>query len=212
MVIFDWDGTLLDSTGKIVDCMQRAAQDVALTPPTADAVRDIIGLGLHESVERLFPGLGDEQVKALQQRYSHHFVIADQTPCDPFPGAIDLLHGLRESGRRIAVATGKSRRGLNRAWRSTGLGEYFHDSRCADETRSKPDPLMLLELCAAAEVTPADCVMVGDTEWDLAMAAAIDMPRIGVAFGAHHPSRLEAHDPLIIINEYKELIEYFKVK
>lgn len=211
MVIFDWDGTLLDSTGKIVLCMQRAAEDVGLVPPDREAVRNIIGLGLHESVAMLFPDLPAAQLPRLRDRYAAHFVAEDQQPCAPFPGAVELLAALRHSGRRVAVATGKSRRGLDRVWASTGLGEYFHDSRCADETRSKPHPQMLQELCDAARLSPAECLMVGDTEWDLAMAASIDMPRVGVAFGAHDPARLERHEPDLIINKCSELREYLDI-
>ncbi len=205
MVIFDWDGTLMDSTGKIITCMQRAAADIGLAPPTDDAVRNIIGLGLKESVEMLFPDLSVPDIEALRDGYSRHFVVADQVPCDLFPGALETLAAIRAAGRRTAVATGKSRRGLNRVWGNTGLGSYFDDSRCADETRSKPDPLMLLELCDAAGLKPGDCLMVGDTEWDLDMAARIGMPSVGVAFGAHVPARLSKHNPIKIINEYREL-------
>lgn len=205
LVIFDWDGTLLNSLAKISECMQLAAVDAGLEPCPEEKIRGIIGLGLSEAVTTLYPDAPSAPLQALRERYSHHFVVKDQIPCDLYPGVHETLETLKSGGHHIAVATGKSRRGLDRVLANLGWEEYFHASRCADETRSKPHPLMLSELLDELDYAVDDAVMVGDIEFDLAMAAALGMRRVGVSYGAHPQDRLNIHKPEAIIDNLAEL-------
>jgi len=197
LIIFDWDGTLMDSVPKIVSCMQAAAADAEWGELEVSAIEDIIGLGLPEAIAKLCPGIEPEQAERLRQRYSHHFVHGDTTPMPFFDGVEAQLARLRERPQqRLAVATGKSRRGLDRVFNETGSGGLFHTSRTADETRSKPHPQMLLEILAELQVPAERAVMVGDTEYDLEMARGIGMDRVGVTSGVHTPARLAASQPV----------------
>ncbi|WP_246480034.1 HAD-IA family hydrolase [Motiliproteus sediminis] len=205
LVIFDWDGTLIDSAARIIECMQRAAEAEAMPALEAEAVRNIIGLGLPEALQVLYPGIKERDVERMRLRYSSFFLAEDQLPSPLFPGVETGLRRLAEHGFRLAVATGKSRRGLDRAFQETGLGELFSDSRCADETRSKPDPHMLKELVDVFAVDPVDAVMVGDTEYDLEMAANAGMPSVGVSYGAHSVDRLQRHKPVMVVDRFEQL-------
>ena len=205
LLIFDWDGTLIDSADRIVRCMQQASADTDLPIPSREAVRDIIGLGLPEVFDRLFGGLDQQQEARMRERYRHYYIDADDTPAEFFPGVIEGLTRLRQQGYCLAVATGKSRFGLDRVFAETGLGELFHYSRCADETRSKPHPLMLEELLDESGVALERALMVGDTEYDLEMASRAGMRSVGVSYGAHHPQRFERHQPQLIIHHFSEL-------
>ncbi len=207
LIIFDWDGTLIDSTGKIVRCMQAAAEEVGEVSRSADEVRNIIGLGMVEALFELYPAASEATREALRLSYSRHFVAADQVPCAFFPGVMETLQHLRDEGHQLAVATGKSRRGLDRVLGNLQLNAFFHASRCADETRSKPDPLMLDELCAELSVPASRAVMVGDTEYDMEMAARAAMPRIAVSYGAHAPERLQRWQPAAVIDEFAALVD-----
>lgn len=211
LVIFDWDGTLMDSEARIVACMQAAARDVGWAALSREAVRDIIGLGLPEAIARLCPGIDAEQSEALRGRYSHHFVAADQSPMAFFPGVETGVARLREQvDVRLAVATGKSRRGLNRVFAANGSGEWFHASRTADETRSKPHPLMLEELLAETGIDVRDALMVGDTEYDLEMARAIGMDRAAVTYGVHARERLAVSAPAFTADAFPDLIDWLQ--
>ncbi len=190
VLIFDWDGTLSDSVARIVHCLQLAAAEVGLAVPSEAEGREIIGLGLGEALAQLFPGARRGQLDALKASYSRHYLVLDQSPAPFFAGVMETLHQLRDQGYRLAVATGKSRRGLDRVLDGHGLGRFFDATRCADETLSKPHPLMLQELLAHFAVDPHRACMVGDTEFDMAMAVSAGVPRIGVAYGAHCASRL----------------------
>lgn len=207
--IFDWDGTLLNSLAKIAHCMQLAAADAGLEARSEADIRSIVGLGLPEALATLYPDITEAPLEELRERYGYHFLIKDQQPCELFPDVQDTLDALKSNGHRIAVATGKSRRGLDRALANQGWQNYFHASRCADETLSKPNPLMLSEILAELDCTVADAVMVGDTEFDLAMAANLGMRRIGVSYGAHSQQRLRLHEPEAIIDDFKALLEMF---
>lgn len=209
LLIFDWDGTLCDSISRIVSCISLAAEDIGVQPPSAEASREIIGLGLVEALERLFPGLGVQQVELLRERYSHNFMSNDQAPSPFFPGVQDSLDRLRESGYLLAVATGKSRRGLDRVLGALGLQDFFHDSRCADETASKPHPKMLEELLAGFQLLPEQAVMVGDTEFDMEMAQRARVHRLAVSYGAHHADRLLKYQPIRCLDQFDEIEEIF---
>ena len=206
LVIFDWDGTLMDSTGRIVRCMQAAAEDMQLPELTGLEVQQIIGLGLPEAIQTLYPLISDEQVMATRDRYVAHFVEAEATPCALFPGAQHVLDTLATAAMPMAVATGKSRRGLERVWASTHLGRYFATSRCTDESGSKPDPQMLHDILDELGVQPADALMVGDTSFDLEMAQRAGVHRVGVTYGAHARSVLERFSPVALCDEITDLL------
>ncbi len=208
LYVFDWDGTLIDSTGKIVRCMHRAIEEVDLSQRSDEQVRNIIGLGLPEAIRELFPEISRQQLEALSASYSNHYREADQTPCQFYPHVESVLEKLREDGHQLAVATGKSRRGLERVLANLGLTSFFDASRCADETASKPDPLMLLQLLECLRVDVSAAVMVGDTEFDLAMAANAGMQSIGVSYGAHSRSRLQRHRPVLTIDCFSQILDW----
>ncbi len=172
LIIFDWDGTLCDSTGRIVAAMREAAQQLSAPVPEVDAVRDVIGLGLPEAMEELFPLLALPERDAMRERYSSCYVELDREPAGLFPGAMEVMEELRNRGHRLAVATGKGRRGLDRVLRGLGMGDYFDATRCADETSSKPDPHMLFDLLRELETSAEASLMIGDSEYDLMMANA----------------------------------------
>jgi phosphoglycolate phosphatase len=205
IVIFDWDGTLCDSIDGIVQAMQGAAGELGVAVPTPGAVRDIVGLGLPQALERLFPALPPAGREAMGEAYSRHYIAATDGPVRLFEGALEMLDSLRGAGMEVAVATGKSRRGLNRVLAGLGMGDYFHATRCADETRSKPDPLMLQQILAERGKSPRHAVMVGDSEYDLDMAARAGIPGVGVSFGVHPPDRLARHRPRHIVDHLSEL-------
>ncbi len=187
----------MDSTTQIVEAARRAIAELGL-PPREDAqVKEIIGLGLKESWHRLFPELsGETDFTAFVESYRGHFFSSDLHLAQPFRGVGAMLESLRQRGHTLAVATGKSRRGLDRDFRRTGLGKLFSGSRTADETRSKPEPDMLLELIEEAGAHADRTVMVGDTEWDLEMARRAGVAAVGVGWGAHPVERLRSLGPL----------------
>ena len=194
LVIFDWDGTLCDSLSRIIRCMQLAAADVGVAIPAEAAVKDIVGLGLREALAALYPEAPDTLIQSLRAAYSNYFVELEmETPSPLYDGAIEVLERLKGDGYLLAIATGKSRRGLDRVLLSTGFGDFFHSSRCADETCSKPNPLMLTELLNEFALDAAQAIFIGDTEFDMAMARQIDMTRIGVGYGAHSLERLKKY-------------------
>lgn len=208
LIIFDWDGTLMDSVPRIVSCMQAAALEAEWGALSAAEVEDIIGLGLPEAIAQLCPGILPAQAERLRERYAHHFVQADTTPMAFFSGVEAHIARLRgREQQRLAVATGKSRRGLDRIFAETSSGGWFHASRTADETRSKPHPQMLSELLAELAVPVERAVMIGDTEYDLEMARAMGMDRVGVSYGVHTPERLAMSEPKWIAHSVDELFD-----
>lgn len=208
--IFDWDGTLCDSTLKIVRCMQMAARQVGL-PVLEDAeVMNVIGLGLPEAIVSLYPDISGVVAQALTDAYSKCFVADDTNPSPFFEGVEETLHLLRERGFHLAVATGKSRRGLDRVLAQMGLGNFFHGSRCADETASKPHPKMLYELLDELRYQPETAVMIGDTEYDMSMAKQAAIPRVAVSYGAHHIDRLRPYEPTLCIDQFSQILGVLK--
>ena len=205
LLIFDWDGTLSDSVARIAKCMQLAAEEYSQPIPQYSDVAEIVGLGLHEATLRLFPGTSHYESSLLQASYSKHYRSEDRNPCDFFPGVMETLEELRQAGYQLAVATGKSRAGLNRVLKALGMEGFFHSSRCADETLSKPHPLMLEELLSEFGVSAGQAVMVGDTEFDMQMAENAAMPRIAVSYGAHHIDRLRAFQPIACLDQFAEI-------
>jgi phosphoglycolate phosphatase len=208
LLVFDWDGTLMDSEARIVSCVRRAAKDLGLNMPADESIRDIIGLGLTEAVLSLFPDSDEAQVERVIDRYRYYFLHADETPSELFPGAAEVLQGLAREGYLLAVATGKGRQGLDKVLLKTGLGPLFHATRCADETFSKPHPEMLLQILDELGVNAADSLMIGDTEYDLQMARNAGAHRLAVSYGVHSVERLMKHAPLGCLDAISELPEW----
>ncbi|MCW8108711.1 HAD-IA family hydrolase [Alteromonas ponticola] len=205
LIIFDWDGTLMDSAAKIVSCMQIAAKECDMPVPGFEQVSHIIGISLKPAIMQLFKLEDVAQAERLTHAYKNAYLQQDATPCPLFAGVESMLSRLIEKGSRLGVATGKARRGLERAWRNTNTGHFFSVSRCADEAASKPSPDMLLQILDETGVTADKALMVGDTTYDMSMAQAIGMDRIGVSYGVHAPVNLQAHSPLKIVHDIAEL-------
>lgn len=208
LYVFDWDGTLMDSERQIVHCMQAAADDLGLVIPVYGSVRGIIGLGLPEAIHRLFPGEDAQRREAIRQAYARHFLGGTGGGSELFPHARELLEELRGAGHVLAIATGKSRLGLDRVLDLTGLTDTFHLTRCADETASKPDPRMLREILEEASLPAAAALMIGDTTFDLEMAARAGMPSVGLAHGVHEEGALRQHGPEAILPDLRALAEW----
>ena len=206
LVIFDWDGTLADSTQHIVECIREASAVTGVEFPGVDAALNIIGLGMQEAIVDMFGERDQAFIDGFRAAYSNHFFRSPANRSDLFAGVLDLLHQLRGCGLKMALATGKSRRGMDRALLQMELQDMFHAVKCADETASKPDPLMLQQLLEEFNLSPEQAVMVGDTEYDMAMAASIGMPRIAVSYGAHIEDRLRPFAPEAIVHSAAELI------
>jgi len=206
LVIFDWDGTLLDSAGHIISCFQQAARDLNLPQLSAPAIRNIIGLGLIESCAALVPHLDHAGIIELVERYRHYYFLETEAqPSSLFPRVEETLQRMHDHGYLLAIATGKSRRGLNRNLRELNLQHLFHATRCADESKSKPDPKMIQEILAELKIAPQNAVMIGDTEYDMEMAMRAGIVRIGVTYGAHPVERLIQWRPLACIDALDEL-------
>lgn len=212
LIVFDWDGTLMDSEERIVACIHAAFADLGLPAPSPEAARDIIGLGLDEALAVLLPEAGRQGRQALIERYRHHFLFANDTPSRLFPGVSETLDWLLGRGYLLAVATGKSRQGLNQSLLATGLGGYFHATRCADETFSKPHPEMLLQLMAELGASGSETLMVGDTEYDMQMAQSAGAQALAVCYGVHAPERLLAHGPLGCLAELVDMPAWLEAR
>jgi phosphoglycolate phosphatase len=197
LVVFDWDGTLFDSTTLIVRCIQQACADINVAVPSDEAAAYVIGLGLHDALQHAVPGLPPERYPELGRRYRHHY-LARQHELVLFPGTLEMLQTLKDRHHLLAVATGKNRRGLDDALTHSQLQGIFDATRTADETASKPDPRMLHELMAEFGVAPERTLMIGDTTHDLLMAANAGTPRVAVSYGAHDTEAFEAHAPLFV--------------
>jgi phosphoglycolate phosphatase len=211
LVVFDWDGTLMDSEAQIVAAVQAAIVDLDCAPRTDAACKDIIGLGLKEAVESLYPGYDAGFMTQFVERYRHHW-FADYGSSQLFPGARDTLAGLKQAGFQLAVATGKGRPGLDRSLAETGLDALFDATRCADETRSKPHPQMLQELLDELKCTPDRALMVGDTEFDMHMARSAGTGALAVSYGVHDRERLLRCRPLACIDAIEELQPWLGVR
>jgi phosphoglycolate phosphatase len=204
LVVFDWDGTVVDSTAMIALSIQKAASDLGLRVPTIEQASHVIGLGLQDALAGAVPELDAGRIEEFTARYRFHY-FASEPEIVLFNGVRELMVELAERGAQLAVATGKSRRGLDRAFGATGLGVFFAASRCADETHPKPHPAMLLELTDELDVPVERTVMIGDTTHDLAMAHAAGTAAIGVTYGAHPREQLAALAPFGLAETVDEL-------
>ncbi len=207
LIAFDWDGTLFDSTAIIVRCIQAAVRDVGGTVPTDKEAAYVIGMGLMQALAHAAPDVPPEKYTELGNRYRFHY-IQHQDDLSLFEGVVPLLNDLRERGHLLAVATGKSRRGLDEALHTVQLKGVFDGSRTADQTAGKPHPLMLQELMAEFDVAPARLLMIGDTTHDLQMAVNAGCASVGVSYGAHEPDAFHALHPLAVAHSVRELHDW----
>ncbi|BAN49531.1 HAD-IA family hydrolase [Metapseudomonas resinovorans] len=206
LLIFDWDGTLVDSIARIVESMRVAAEQTELPWRDDAAIKGIIGLGLPEAIATLYPELDDARlIDAFRRRYGEHYNALECQPSPLFEGVGEALEAFRSQGYRLAVATGKSRRGLDHVLAGRGWLEYFDVTRCADETASKPDPRMLQEILAHCGVTAERAVMVGDSPFDLRMAHRAGMDCVAVGYGAQSLAELLKESPTLAIERFDEL-------
>lgn len=194
----------MDSAACIALCLQGACRDLGLPVPSDRDARHVIGLGLADTMAYILPGVPPSEYQQVVERYRHHFLARD-AETTLFSGASDMVRELHEAGHLLAVATGKSRRGLDRALTATGLARYFHATRCADEGYSKPHPGMLLCLLDDFGVAPGRALMIGDTTHDMQMAQAAGVARLAVAHGAHEACDLVAYEPLACVQDCGEL-------
>lgn len=207
LLVFDWDGTLADSAAIIVEALQRSCADLGLPVPDDAAARYVIGLGLDDALRHIAPTLAQQDYPQLSARYRAHYLHRDpEIPL--FPGAVAMLETLAAHGHLLAVATGKSRRGLDRALEQAGVGQHFVATRCADEGRPKPDPDMLLYLMDRLGVRPKEMLMIGDTTHDLLLAANAGIDAVGVAYGAHPADSLLEERSLTIVHSVPELSDW----
>jgi phosphoglycolate phosphatase len=207
LLVFDWDGTLIDSAPTIVACIQSACRDLGLPVPDDARASHVIGLGLNDALAHAIPGLAPAEYGRVVERYRHHFLLRDPH-MSLFDGTRELLAALRERGHVLAIATGKSRAGLARALTATKLGPLFAAFRCADQCASKPAPDMLRELMEELEAVPERTLMIGDTIHDLQMAANAGVASVAVCHGAHPRERLVEHRPLGCVSGTRELREW----
>jgi phosphoglycolate phosphatase len=207
LIAFDWDGTLFDSTAIIVRCIQAAVRDVGGSVPTDKEAAYVIGMGLMQALAHAAPDVPPEKYTELGNRYRFHY-IQHQDDLSLFDGVLPLLNDLRERGHLLAVATGKSRRGLDEALHSVDLRGVFDGSRTADQTAGKPHPLMLQELMAEFDVAPERLLMIGDTTHDLQMAVNARCASVGVSYGAHEPDAFHALQPLAVVHSVRELHDW----
>ena len=207
LIAFDWDGTLFDSTAIIVRCIQAAVRDVGGVVPTDQAAAYVIGMGLTQALAHAAPDMPPEKYPELGNRYRFHY-LQRQDDLSLFEGVLPLLSDLRERGHLLAVATGKSRRGLDESLHSVDLRGVFDSSRTADQTAGKPHPLMLQELMAELDVLPGRLLMIGDTTHDLQMAVNAGCASVGVSYGAHEPNDFEALRPLHVAHSVRDLHDW----
>jgi len=208
LLVFDWDGTIIDSASAIVDCIREAARDSGIEIPPRERAAHTIGLGMHDALRFAVPDLPAERYPDFVAHYRKHF-LARQDTMQLFAGMRELLDDLSKK-HLLAIATGKSRRGLDRALEAGELRSYFRASRCADETNPKPHPAMLLELMEELNSSRNETLMIGDTSHDLEMARAAGVDALAVTYGAHNAEGLRACAPLTCIENVKALEEWLK--
>ncbi len=209
MIIFDWDGTLMDSSDTIVRCFVASANEMALPEPDPDQVKRYIGLSLEESFYRLYPGSNPDMISQLIDGYRENWLSLDSSEMSFFDGVGSGLKQLEGAGYLLAIATGKSRRGLDRVLIESGINDLFVTSRCADESRSKPHPQMLLDILDYTGMNTDQCIMVGDTTFDLEMAKSAGIHGMGVGYGSHPTEELSTltHHPIAM--NFPQLVRFF---
>jgi phosphoglycolate phosphatase len=207
LIVFDWDGTLFDSATVITDCIIDAARDMKLRVPDRETASHVIGLGLNDSLRHALPDLDQGRYPDFLARYRKYFLEREDS-LTLFAGVVELLEELKGRGHHLAVATGKPRRGLDRSLASSRLADVFAATRCGDETRSKPDPAMLLELMEELGLQASELLMVGDTSHDLQMAKNAGVDALAVTYGAHPETALRSHRPRACVTSVPELRQW----
>ena len=203
LIVFDWDGTLMDSEGQIVACLRAAMHDLGLETLADDVLRNVIGLGLREAIDTLIPGQDAVFQEAFVGHYRNHWFASESSHL--FDGVREVLELCKKQDFLLGVATGKSRRGLDRVLGETGLDSCFDATRCADEAPSKPHPQMLVDIMQVLEVSPVQTIMVGDTEYDMEMATNAGAGKVAVTTGVHTPERLAQHAPMVTLPKLAEM-------
>lgn len=209
VIVFDWDGTLIDSAADIVGAMQAASDALGIQAPSADRMRRAIGLGLEEAFRQIFHDRDDSELHDLMQQYRAHYVnLPPQVHGKAFSSVPAMLEELHERGHVLAVATGKSRAGLNRSLAANAFGRLFRETRCADESASKPHPLMLEQLSLQLCAEPSDMLMVGDTSYDMQMARDFGCRAVGVSWGVHEPEELLDFGAEVVLDDLAEFPQW----
>lgn len=209
LIVFDWDGTVMDSTAIIAGSIQSACRDLGLKIPDDETARHVIGLGLEQALRHAVPDAPETMYAPLVERYRHYFLAQDQA-ITLFEGARDTIAELHDAGYALGVATGKSRAGLERSLESSGMTRYFHATRTADQTFSKPNPAMLFELMEELAVSAERTLMVGDTTHDVLLAQNAGVDALAVSFGAHPAAQLLALQPLALLDDFVQLRAWFR--
>ncbi len=210
LIIFDWDGTLIDSIDWIVHCLQTAAKQCDCEIPEAQAAKDVIGLSITNACAKLFPGVDGETLTQLTVCYQQIYLSRQLGRQDLFPGVYDMLVALKQAGYQLAVATGKTRIGLQEALKATDTEDLFCITRCSDETASKPDPLMLHQIMQHTNAVNGRTLMVGDSTHDLQMAMNAQISAIAVSCGAHSEDILQQYHPLMCLQQPAELLNIIR--
>lgn len=209
LIVFDWDGTVMDSTAVIAGSIQAACRDLGLPVPSDETARHVIGLGLDQALRYAVPDMPEALRPDLVARYRHHFLAHDES-IPLFEGARETIAELHQAGYWLGVATGKSRAGLDRALQSSGMQGYFHATRTADQTFSKPNPAMLFELMDELAASPDRTLMIGDTTHDVQLAQNAEVDVVAVGHGAHPPGQLLELQPLALVDDFAALRSWLR--
>lgn len=208
LLVFDWDGTLADSTTSIVTAMQATIVESGMEPRGENDIKNIIGLGLQEAVSILYPELNPAAREDLAQKYRLNYSQANFGKTRLFPGVVSTLEHLNKRGYRMAIATGKSRKGLDNSLRDTGISDFFHYSRCSDESVSKPHPQMLIDIMNELDYTADQTAMIGDSEYDIQMAHGAGASPIAAVYGSQSREHLLKYNPVACLNRITDLVDW----
>ena len=211
-VIFDWDGTLMNSEARIVDSIQACAKAVGYPILSYDESKEIIGLSIGKAVELLYPQVDEETIAKMSVAYTKHFLEDSTVSMKPYDGVTELLSSIKKSGAKIAIATGKSRKGLDQVLSEMSFANYFDMTRTPVESESKPSPLMLKQILEAFNINADEAIMVGDTEFDMEMAQNINMDKVALSHGVHDLHRLQKYNPVTCCDDLEELKDWLKIQ
>jgi phosphoglycolate phosphatase len=211
LIVFDWDGTLIDSIGQIITSLQAASKISCGENITEEAARDVIGLGLQEAIAQLHPDKPQTLINKIADTYRHHYLHENQVPAPLFDGVTEMLDELFNKGFILAIATGKSRIGLEHSLTEHPVGHYFATTRCAGENKSKPHPEMLQGILGDTQTNARHALMIGDSEHDLMMAKNAGVDAVAVTHGTHTADRLMAHKPLLCLDRVADLSKFLSL-
>ena len=210
LLIFDWDGTLVDSIERIATSLQAASHQICQASISNSEARNVIGLGLQEAIQQLHPELESNRISQIAQAYKHHYINENTIDENPFEGSAQLLRELRQKGYFLAIATGKSRIGFDLSANKFAMKGYFHNTQCSSENQSKPHPQMILKILDALDITVEDSVMIGDSKHDLKMAQNAGMDSIAVTHGVHSAAELSGFNPLVCLDRITDLQHFLQ--